>query len=101
MYMNMITKMYMSNEHEHDDVHKHEQEHVHEHEHEDVHEHEYEHAHEDVLYMSMSTNMYMSMNKKIDMSMIMMSLQVDVDGSGAVEWEEFCVLMHKKETSNE
>ena len=22
--------------------------------------------------------------------------QVDVDGSGAVEWDEFCVLMYKK-----
>ena len=23
-------------------------------------------------------------------------LKVDVDGSGAVEWDEFCVLMYKK-----
>ena len=28
--------------------------------------------------------------------MIMMSYQVDVDGSGAVEWDEFCVLMYRK-----
>jgi hypothetical protein len=24
------------------------------------------------------------------------SVQVDVDGSGAVEWDEFCVLMYRK-----
>ena len=33
------------------------------------------------------------------MIMIMMNddvVQVDVDGSGAVEWDEFCVLMYRK-----
>ena len=28
--------------------------------------------------------------------MMMETHQVDVDGSGAVEWDEFCVLMYRK-----
>ena len=33
---------------------------------------------------------------KVSLSHKANSEQVDVDGSGAVEWEEFCVLIYKK-----